>query len=242
MTFGTFLLFHCLYFLIFLKSCFNFDLHIECFFFFFFLNLLLCCCLSTFQNRRLKLKWSSLPGGMLPPRLCYWRVEVLVGFFMGDLSNVPAHLLWTICLFIENSCFLREYYSASCLGICIWLLALEVWDWKRVVGSREGWRLACSVDTHHSTVPFLSLVAQPHLPVFLECLFLLGVGSGGPLLWPERLCPHQTHGLKPGSHGDGIWGGGLLGGDYVIWDHVGTPIMGLALLMRKDSFWCVRTA
>ena len=49
----------------------------------FFFNLLLCCCLSAFQNRGLKLMRSSLPGGMLPPRLCYWRVEVLVGFSWG---------------------------------------------------------------------------------------------------------------------------------------------------------------
>lgn len=190
------------------KSCFNFDLHIECFFF------LIYCYVAVCPHFRIE-GWSwceapclvgcCLPGCVIGGWRCWW-------VFHGGSLKCTSPFTLNYLLVNREFCFLREYCLTSCLGIYIWLLALEVWDQKRVVGSREGWRLVCSVDTHHS-VPFLSLVAQPHLPVCLECLFLLGVGEWGSVLWPEHLCPHQTHGLEPGSQGDGIWRWRALGGD-----------------------------
>lgn len=210
MTFGTFLLFSLLsLFPDFLKNLVLILIFILNAFFF-----LIYCYVAVCPHFRIE-GWSwceapclvgcCLPGCVIGGWRCWW-------VFHGGSLKCTSPFTLNYLLVNREFCFLREYCLTSCLGIYIWLLALEVWDQKRVVGSREGWRLVCSVDTHHS-VPFLSLVAQPHLPVCLECLFLLGVGEWGSVLWPEHLCPHQTHGLEPGSQGDGIWRWRALGGD-----------------------------
>ena len=97
------------------------------------------------------------------------------GLFHGE----TLHLLWAICLLTENSVSWENIVWPPALGyVSIWLLAFGVCDWKGVTGSEEGWRFLCSVDRHHS-FSFLSLIAQPRLPMCLKCLFLKSILQGG---------------------------------------------------------------